>query len=162
MPILKQFLSIVACTLLTASFALAITPQQQSGQDSANSKPITITTEQQSVRFVAPSASLEVRLEVFNQSGELIYDSGPVSGHELSWNMNNASGEAVPSGFYGYKLSIKEANADTAAMRRGHLIVERARDRDLQIDRLWVTSDATVAVSYTHLRAHETPEHLVC
>lgn len=149
MPILKQFLSIAACTLLTASVALAITPQQQSGQDSANSKPITITTEQQSVRFVAPSASLEVRLEVFNQTGELIYDSGPVSGHELSWNMHNASGEAVPSGFYGYKLSIKEATADAPSMRRGHLIVERASDRDTQIDRLWVTSDATLGSDTT-------------
>ena len=149
MPILKRFLSIAACTLLTASFALAITPQQEGGQLPANSKPITITTEQQNVRFVAPSASLEVRLEIFNQTGELIYDSGAVSGNQLSWNMQNASGEPVPSGFYGYKLSIKEANgkeahADTPAMRRGHLIVERARDRDLQIDRLWVTSDATV------------------
>ena len=149
MPILKQFLSIAACTLLTASFALAITPQQESEQVPAYSKPITITTEQQNVRFVAPSAAQEVRLEVFNQTGELIYDSGPVSGYQLSWDMHSASGDAVPSGFYAYRLSIKEANTEMPAMRRGHLIVERARDRDLQIDRLWVTSDATVGKDAT-------------
>src|SRR5262249_34309026 len=38
----------------------------------------------------------------------------------------------------------KEANAETSTLRRGHMIVERGRDRDPRTDRLWVTSQGPV------------------
>src|SRR5674536_391728 len=38
----------------------------------------------------------------------------------------------------------------------------RWRALDLGLFRAFVEADAPRAVSYTHLRAHETPEHLVC
>jgi hypothetical protein len=39
-----------------------------------------------------------------------------------------------------YTLSVIEAGAETSRVRRGHFIVDRAKDRDLQTDRLWITS----------------------
>ena len=141
-PILKQFLSIAVCGLLCASFAMALSLQQDGAK--AGHKSVTITIEKQQVRFAAPGAAQEIQLEVFNQTGELIFTSGLLSGHELSWNLQNASGEAVPSGFYAYALSAKEPNSETPMVRRGHLIVERARNLDPVTDRVWVTSEAPV------------------
>src|SRR5262245_58637839 len=46
---------------------------------------------------------------------------------------------------YAYQLSIKEAGAETARVRRGHFIVDRAKDRD-GVDKLWVTSQNSSGV----------------
>src|SRR5678816_1675287 len=49
---------------------------------------------------------------------------------------------------------------------RGHRFIERLRERQRSLKhslarrRAAITRDATRAVSYTHLRARETPEHL--
>ena len=75
-------------------------------------------------------------------------------------------------------LVITEPLAGTRALGRGPVPDKRARD-DLQSDSKEIVEHAisvrtslqevteisapgTAAVSYTHLRAHETPEHLVC
>src|SRR5262245_66040691 len=54
---------------------------------------------------------------------------------------------------YAYQLSIKEAGAETARVRRGHFIVDRAQDRD-GADKLWVTSqnDSGVGAELTVAR----------
>ncbi len=69
---------------------------------SRDSREVTIIIQQQQLRFAAPASAQEVRLEVFNQAGETVYDSGLVGGAELSWALRNTSGEAVPSGLYAY------------------------------------------------------------
>src|SRR5262249_10543835 len=127
----KQILMILACLLL---YAPVIAQERQPAAPSRDSREVTIIIQQQQLRFIAPASAQELKLEVFNQAGETIYDSGLVSGPELSWALRNASGEGVPSGLYAYTLSVKEANSETPTLRRGHLILESGRDR------LWVTS----------------------
>ena len=144
MSMLKQVFRIAVCAALCASHVVARSFQQDPVQLISGPKSVTIIIEKQQVRFAALRAAQEVALEVFDQTGELIYSSGLVSGHELSWNLQNAGGEAVPSGFYAYSLSIKEANSETTSIRRGHLIVERGRHVNPVTDRVWVTSEAAV------------------
>ncbi|MGH9766079.1 MAG: hypothetical protein ACREAB_01490 [Blastocatellia bacterium] len=139
----KQILAVLVCLLLHAT-AVAQEPQLAMPSRETVSRDVTIIIQQQQLRFTAPTSALEVRLEVFNQAGEMVYDSGLVGGPELFWALRNASGEAVPSGLYAYTLTVKEANAETTALRRGHLIVERGRDRDPQTDRLWVTNQGAI------------------
>ena len=74
MSSLKTFLSIATCALLCISSSVARTLQQETRQVPATSKSITIIVEEQNVRFALPSVAQEVRLEVFSQTGELIYD----------------------------------------------------------------------------------------
>jgi hypothetical protein len=118
--------------LLYASAALA-----QDNKPEANAVDVTVIIQQQQVRFAAPASAQEVRLEVINQNGEVVYESGPVSGPGLSWALKNTSGEAIPSGHYTYTLTVKGANADTALLRRGNLILERRRER------VWVGAEAS-------------------
>jgi len=141
---MKQILAILVCLLLYAPLVVAQEPQSATISRDTISREVTVIIERQQLRFAAPASAQEARLEVFNQAGEMIYDSGLVNGSELAWALQNTSGEAVPSGLYAYTLTVKEANAETHTLRRGHLIVERGKDRDPQTDRLWVTSQGTV------------------
>jgi len=83
-----------------------------------------------------------MRLQVFDQSGELVFDSGAARAAQVDWPLEDAGGEMLKSGLYAYTLSIKDVGKDGAVewrVRRGHLIVDRAKDRD-GADKLWVTS----------------------
>jgi hypothetical protein len=147
MSISKRF----AITLLAALFAGVMAQAQnltvpsRGGQTPAPAvEDVQIIIQSQQVRIAARSTVIEMQLQIFDQAGSLIYDSGLLTGSELSWALQNASGESVPSGLYAYTLSVKEANAETSALQRGHMIVERGRDRDPQTDRLWVTSQGPV------------------
>ncbi len=143
----NHFLLSLICVTLFAPFVIAQEPQTASASRevvSRDSRQVTIIIQQQQIRFTAPSLTQEVRLEVSNQAGEIVYDSGLVGGPELSWTLKNGNGEAVPSGLYAYTLTFKEGNAEMSLSRRGHLIVERGRDRDPQTDRLWVTSQEAI------------------
>ena len=137
MTLSKQILTILVCFLLRAT-ALAQAPQSAGPSRDTSSREVTIIIQQQQLRFSAPASTQEIRLEVFNKAGESVYDSGLVTGQELSWNLRNASGEDVPSGLYAYTLTVKEANAETPALRRGHLILESGRDR------IWVTNQGAI------------------
>src|SRR5262249_29053568 len=105
---------------------------------------VQIIIQSQQMRISARSSVAEMQLQVFDQKGQIVYDSGLVSGSELTWTLRNASDESIPSGLYAYSLTVKDANAETPTLRRGHMIVERGRDHDPQTDRLWVTSQGTV------------------
>ena len=136
MRILKQVLVIALCVVLCTPVALA-----QDRQGNARiAQDVTIIIQQQQVRFIVQRAGEEMRLQVFDQTGELVYDSGAIVNAELIWPLRNGGGEALKSGLYAYSLSIKETGAETARVRRGHFIVDRAKDRDGHADKLWVTS----------------------
>src|SRR5262249_9593504 len=117
----KQILGFLVFLLIYAPLAVAqeLQPTTISRDPlSRDSREVTIIIQQQQLRFTAPASAQELRLEVFNQAGELVYDSGLITGQELSWALRNVSGEAVPSGLYAYTLTIKEANSETPATRR--------------------------------------------
>jgi hypothetical protein len=132
---IKQFLMIALCALLPVPSALA-----QDRQDAAKAKQdVTIVIQRREVRFISQKTGEEMRLQVFDQSGEVAFDSGAVQATEVDWPFQTATGEALKSGLYAYTLSTKEAGAAEARLRRGHFIVDRAKDRDDE-DKLWVTS----------------------
>src|SRR5262245_45052823 len=146
--------------LLSVSLCMPLTNAQPSSdkqQDTQTTKTIAqdvlIIIQQEQVRFTAQRAVEEMRLQVFDQAGQLVYDSA-VTGQELTWILRQADGEAVKSGLYAYTLSVKEAGAADARVRRGHFIVDRAKERDGKTDRLWVTSqnDSGVGTELTVAR----------
>ncbi|MCI0389936.1 MAG: hypothetical protein MOB07_14395 [Acidobacteria bacterium] len=149
MKTLKHFIAILLCISLCAPLTQA-QPAQDKQQDAQANNPIAqdvlIIIQQEKVRFTAQKAVAEMQLQIFDQTGELIYDSGAVTEAELSWSLQGGSGETVKSGVYAYTLSVKAAGAETARVRRGHFIVDRARERDNQTDRLWITSQSDSGV----------------
>src|SRR5262252_1236641 len=143
MSSLKNFIAMSLCIALCAPLTLAQSgadKRQESQAINTIAKDVVIIIQQEQVRFIGRTANAEMQLQIFDQAGQLVYDSGAVAGPELTWVLRQANGETVKSGLYGYMLSVKEAGAETARVRRGHFIVDRASERDGQTDRLWVTS----------------------
>lgn len=139
----KRFITMMLCLLLCAPIAGAQQAQDNQPQAQPNnniSQDVMIIIQQEKVRFTAQKTVAEMKLQVFDQAGEMVYDSGAITEQEINWALQNASGEAIKSGLYAYTLSIKEEGAETARVRRGHFIVDRTKDRDSVTDKLWVTS----------------------
>jgi hypothetical protein len=141
MDITKRLIAILLCALLCAPAA----PAQDSKAPSQANNPtaqdgVAIIIQQEQVRFTTQKAVQMMQLQVFNPSGETIFDSGPVSAGEINWAFQNANGEEFKSGVYAYTLSIHESGAAEARVRRGHFIVDLVKDRDGKTDKLWVTS----------------------
>ncbi len=123
-----------------AQLAAQDQPQDQANGKARVAQDVTIIIQPQQVRFIAQKANEEMRLQVFDQIGEVVFDSGALFNTELLWPLRTSGGVMLKSGLYAYALSIKEMNAETTRMRRGHFIVDRAQDRDGAADKLWVTS----------------------
>ncbi len=153
----KQFIAMLICLGLCLPAVLAQTAQQEAQSAATIAQEVTIIIQQQQVRFTAQKAVQEMRLQIFNQSGELTFDSGAVTASQINWPLQSASGETLKSGMYAYALSIKETGVETARVRRGHFIVDRARERDGSTDRLWVTSqnDSNIGTDLTVARSEE-------
>jgi hypothetical protein len=143
MKTIKHFLVSLLCISLCLSLTQAQpAPHKQQDAQTTNTiaQDVLIIIQQIQVLFTSQKAVAEMRLQIFDQAGQMVYDSGVVTGPELTWVLRQSSGETVKSGLYAYTLSVKEAGAETARVRRGHFIVDRAKDRDGQTDRLWITS----------------------
>jgi hypothetical protein len=140
MYITKRLIAILLCALLCAPAAPAQDKNvaSQANNPTAQDGPI-IIIQQEQVRFTTQKAVQMMQLQVFNPSGETIFDSGPVSAGEINWAFQNANGEEFKSGVYAYTLSIHESGAAEARVRRGHFIVDLVKDRDGKTDKLWVT-----------------------
>ena len=131
MKTFNQFLTLALCCLLCVPATLA-----QSQTKTTNSQDVTIIIQQEQVRFTSQKPIQMMQLQIANQSGEQVYDSGPMTVAEINWTLQTANGEAIKSGLYAYTLSIHESGAATARVRRGHFIVDRAQDRDGKTDKL--------------------------
>jgi hypothetical protein len=149
--VIVMLLSISLCMPLTNAQP-APDKKQEAQTTNRIAQDVLIIIQQEQVRFTAQKTVEEMRLQIFDQAGQLVYDSGAVTGTELTWVLRQADGEAVKSGLYAYTLSVKEAGAVDARLRRGHFIVDRAEERDGKTDRLWITSqnDSGVGTEVTH------------
>lgn len=135
-------LCISLCMLLTQARPAPVKQQEVQATDTTMTQDVLIIIQQEQVRFTAQKAVAEMQLQIFDEAGQMVYDSGAVTEPELIWVLRRSDGEAVRSGLYAYTFSVKEAGAETARVRRGHFIVDRAKDRDGQTDRLWITSQS--------------------
>lgn len=152
MYLIKRLTASLLCALLCALTAPAQDGQGATKVNTPISQDVMIIIQQQQVRFLAQKAVREMQLQIFNQAGELVYESGVQTGPELNWGLQTSDGAELRSGLYTYTLSVKEFGEETARVRRGHLILDRAIDRDGRADRLWVTgrtedSELTVAAT---------------
>jgi hypothetical protein len=86
------------------------------------------------IKFTPLGQSQELRLEVQNHVGELIYDSGALAEADLNWNLQTGNGQPLEPGLYAYTLSIKAPDAEAPQKHQGHLIIEKGGDR------LWLTT----------------------
>ena len=83
------FTLILVCTL----FALG---QAQTPRVST----VNITTESDKVRINTQGDVSEMRIEVSDESGDVVFQSGAITGQQLDWSMQDAQGQRVSPGAY--------------------------------------------------------------
>ncbi|MCR4405149.1 MAG: hypothetical protein NUW06_07770, partial [Candidatus Acetothermia bacterium] len=77
-------------------------------------------------RFVADGQGIrDMNVQVFSLAGQEIFDSGFVSGHELSWNLLNNQGRAVANGVYLYVVRVRGLNGELYVSEVRKLVILR-------------------------------------
>ncbi len=86
MKTIKHFLAISLCLLLCAPLTMA-QPAPDTRQDAqttnAIAQDVLIIIQPEQVRFTSQKAVAEMQLQVFDQAGQVVYDSGVVTVPEL-------------------------------------------------------------------------------
>ena len=125
---------------LCACFILAALAYAQSSDHSLN-----ITLGEQRVKFMPTRSFQEMRLEVLNQVGEIVFSHTTVEA-EFDWNLRSGNGDALAPGLYTYRLALKFSE-DQTRQHTGHFIIEKSQDQ------LWLTAQDGADVSGAALNA---------
>ena len=132
---LKNSLAIVLLCLFAASaaFGQSVAPE------------LNITLGEQRVRFAPTRSFQEMRLEVVNSVGEVVFTHTTTEA-EFDWNLRAANSESLAPGLYRYALTLKFGE-DQTRQHAGHFIVEKGQDQ------IWLTASDGTEVSGTALNA---------
>lgn len=87
MKALKSCLALIVCLSFCAPLTQARpAPDKQQEAQAANplAQDVLIIIQQEQVRFTSQKAAAEMQLQIFDQAGQLVYDSGAVTGPELT------------------------------------------------------------------------------
>lgn len=61
----------------------------------AQTSSLHVNVEREQARFVFKGEARQIRVEIYNPGGELIFDSGEVSDPTIVWNLLDQQGQAV-------------------------------------------------------------------
>ncbi len=139
----RIFLAALCFCLLAGSTAWAQTQNNTPAPPELN-----ITVGEQRLKFAPTKAFVEMRLNVFNSQGELVYGMATAEA-ELQWPVKTNNGEALTPGLYAYVLALKYGEGDER-QHRGHFVVEKGQDQ------LWLTAENGTEISGTALNVART------
>ena len=101
---------VLVCSLLTTT-AIAQGVRAPIGTErepvAAVAPLVTATATATRVRFVAPGTVVQLRLEVFNETGQKVFDTELRGGNVLDWHLQDGAGDRLPPGAYASVLTIK-------------------------------------------------------
>ena len=108
-----------AFSILILTHGLA---QAQTGsRDLANSRSsrvlVAAHSGQNNLRFTALGIARAIRLEVFNQAGDRVFDSGQRDGSILDWRIGEESESMLPNGLYGCLITVSELDGKQSQHR---------------------------------------------
>ena len=86
--------------------ALVITIQAQTARLST----VNVTSDGERVRVAAEGDVYEMRVDVADEQGEVVFQSGQITGQQLDWKMRDAQGERVQPGTYLVTVTFRAAN----------------------------------------------------
>src|SRR6266576_3012122 len=98
---LKPMRMLPVCLLLTlciVSLALGQEAKKEIATD--QTQIITASTTPNRLRIAAPSAVVQLRLEVYDDAGQKLFDTEQRGGNVLDWHLQGSSGERVLDGTY--------------------------------------------------------------
>src|SRR2546423_8306869 len=68
---------------------------------------VTASATSERIRIAAPSAVVQLRLEVYDKAGQKLFDTEQRGGNVLDWHLQNSSGERVTEGSYLWVVTVK-------------------------------------------------------
>jgi len=74
---------------------------------SASGPVVTATATSKRVRFVSPGTAVQLRLEVYNEAGQKVFDTELRDGNVLDWHLQDAASQRLQTGSYACVLTIK-------------------------------------------------------
>jgi hypothetical protein len=129
------FFLICLCALLMS--AQAQTPRMTT---------INITPETDKVRISAVGDVSEMRVEVSDEQGEVVFQSGQITGQRLDWQMTDSQGERVAAGAYLVTVTFRTA-AGKLRKRVEQVTVDEAEKPNTQTAGTPQAAQATVTTS---------------
>src|SRR6266550_1982140 len=99
---------LLVCSLLTLC-TLSLSLGQEVKEDHPNKTQIvTASVTPEGVRISAPSAVVQLRLEVYDDAGQKLLDTEQRGGNVLDWHLQGGAGQRVPDGTYLCVVTIKK------------------------------------------------------
>ena len=98
------FLLLLTVLILTANSAIA---QDKVPQVADANPSVTASATSDRVRFSAPSAVVQLRLEVYDSAGQKLIDTEQRGGNVLDWHLQSSNGDRVADGTYLCVVTIK-------------------------------------------------------
>ncbi len=105
MPNLPRLVLVLVCALLLGRPTSA--QEVQSNQPAATTPLVTAAVAGEWVRFAAPGGVVQLRLEVYNEGGQKVFDTELRGGNVLDWHFKDGQGERVTTGAYACVLTVK-------------------------------------------------------
>src|SRR5688500_15084546 len=68
---------------------------------------VTATATAKRVRFVSPGTVVQLRLEVYNEAGQKLFDTELRGGNVLDWHLQDGAGQDLQAGSYACVMTIK-------------------------------------------------------
>jgi hypothetical protein len=99
---------------------------QERAPENRSTPIVTATVSAERVRFIAPSDTTAVRLEVYTVDGQRLVDSGFKSGSFLDWTMLDEQGQRHPAGAYLCVVAVKSLSG-RVSHKLGTLNLPRGR-----------------------------------
>ena len=98
MRIIKRVNISVSAILLLASIVYG--QEQNTANSGRNTVPVTAAATEARVRFTAPAAVVQMRLEVYNSNGEKAFDNEVRGGNVIDWHLQDGQAQPLSEGSY--------------------------------------------------------------
>jgi hypothetical protein len=133
-------LAILTLSLLTQTFAQSAQTAQdgaaQAKPEAAATTAVTASVAGSGVRFAAPAAALQLRLEIYAANGERVFDSGARQGSVLDWQPADVA-QGLADGSYLCVVTVKDIQGrakqrlGTLSLASGQASLQRVRGQEV-------------------------------
>lgn len=131
----RNLLGTILSLVLLANTALA--QSEVTVQNSPSATPaVTASSSNEGVRFASPAQALQMRVAIYNASGEVVFDSGLRAGSVIDWKTSDAT-QALLDGSYLCVVTVKDVQGKSrqrlgvVTLQSGQLAVKRWRQDDV-------------------------------
>lgn len=127
MTFAKQFTLTLAAFCFSVTIAGLAHAQENSSAGRLTAAPsITVAASGGRVRFASVGSIERMRLEVFDASGDTVFDTGLKPGNVRDWRLTNAQGQRLMDGVYLCVVTVKEL-AGRLSFKQGNILIEGGR-----------------------------------